>query len=134
MNAGVGYAALIGVFTVTAVIGFYGAILGWREIDQLRLPDRMTIAVGKNCYVNLRERDGSCPSRSRETRTTHSPRGAPSARSRFERPVLADTSQPTRTRTGWWSSTRRTRCAARTLRGTPRWSGFSVASARTSCS
>jgi hypothetical protein len=40
-----------------AVIGFYGEILGWREIEQLRLPDRMTIAVGKDCYVNLRERD-----------------------------------------------------------------------------
>jgi hypothetical protein len=40
-----------------AVLDFYGEILGWREIDQLRLPDRMTIAVGKNCYVNLRERD-----------------------------------------------------------------------------
>ena len=40
-----------------AVLDFYGEILGWREIDQLRLSDRMTIAVGKNCYVNLRERD-----------------------------------------------------------------------------
>jgi hypothetical protein len=39
------------------VLDFYGAILGWREIDELRLADRMTIAVGKNCYVNLRERD-----------------------------------------------------------------------------
>jgi hypothetical protein len=36
---------------------FYGAILGWVEIEQLRLADRMTIAVGKNSYVNLRERD-----------------------------------------------------------------------------
>ena len=39
------------------VLDFYGAILGWREIDDLRLPDRMTIAVGRSCYVNLRERD-----------------------------------------------------------------------------
>jgi hypothetical protein len=39
------------------VIDFYGAILGWREIEQLRLPDRMTIAVGASTYVNLRERD-----------------------------------------------------------------------------
>ncbi len=39
------------------VLDFYGAILGWREMDQLRLPDRMTIAVGPSSYVNLRERD-----------------------------------------------------------------------------
>src|SRR3954452_6140566 len=39
------------------VIDFSGAILGWREIEQLRLPDRMTIAVGASTYVNLRERD-----------------------------------------------------------------------------
>jgi catechol 2,3-dioxygenase-like lactoylglutathione lyase family enzyme len=39
------------------VLDFYGAILGWREIEQLRLPDRMTIAVGRSCYFNLRERD-----------------------------------------------------------------------------
>ena len=39
------------------VLDFYGAILGWREIEQLRLPDRMTIAVGSSSYVNLRERD-----------------------------------------------------------------------------
>jgi hypothetical protein len=39
------------------VLDFYGAILGWKEMDQLRLPDRMTIAVGPSSYVNLRERD-----------------------------------------------------------------------------
>jgi hypothetical protein len=38
------------------VLEFYGSILGWREMDQLRLPDRMTIAVGKDCYINVRER------------------------------------------------------------------------------
>jgi catechol 2,3-dioxygenase-like lactoylglutathione lyase family enzyme len=40
-----------------ALLDFYGRILGWREIEQLRLPDRMTIAVGRDAYVNLRERD-----------------------------------------------------------------------------
>jgi catechol 2,3-dioxygenase-like lactoylglutathione lyase family enzyme len=40
-----------------AVLQFYGEILGWREIEQLRRPDRMTIAVGPSCYLNLRERD-----------------------------------------------------------------------------
>jgi hypothetical protein len=38
------------------VLDFYGALLGWREIDELRLPDRLTIAVGRGCYVNVRER------------------------------------------------------------------------------
>src|SRR6476661_411396 len=38
------------------VLGFYGELLGWREIEQLRRPDRMTLAVGRDSYVNLRER------------------------------------------------------------------------------
>ena len=38
------------------VLEFYGELLGWREIEQLRRPDRMTIAVGRDSYVNLRER------------------------------------------------------------------------------
>ena len=40
-----------------SVLDFYGAMLGRHEIEQLRLPDRMTIAVGPSSYVNLRERD-----------------------------------------------------------------------------
>ncbi len=39
------------------VLDFYGALLGWREMEALRLPDRLTIAVGRGCYVNVRERD-----------------------------------------------------------------------------
>jgi hypothetical protein len=39
------------------VLGFYGAILGWREIEELGRADRLTIAVGPSTYVNLRERD-----------------------------------------------------------------------------
>jgi hypothetical protein len=39
------------------VLDFYGSTFGWTEIEALRLPDRMTIAVGRRCYVNLRERD-----------------------------------------------------------------------------
>jgi hypothetical protein len=38
------------------VLAFYGPLLGWHEIEGLRLDDRMTIAVGTDCYVNLRER------------------------------------------------------------------------------
>ena len=35
---------------------FYGRLLGWREIESLRLPDRLTVSVGGACYLNLRER------------------------------------------------------------------------------
>src|SRR4051812_1552877 len=35
---------------------FYGGLLGWREIEALRLPDRLTFDVGRSCYVNIRER------------------------------------------------------------------------------
>ena len=38
------------------VVAFYGEHFGWTEIDELRLPDRLTLAVGKDCYVNVRER------------------------------------------------------------------------------
>jgi hypothetical protein len=41
------------------VLGFYGDYFGWHEIEQLRLPDRMTLAVGRGCYVNIRERSES---------------------------------------------------------------------------
>jgi hypothetical protein len=38
------------------LLEFYGALFGWREIESLRLPDRLTIRVGKYTYVNVRER------------------------------------------------------------------------------
>jgi hypothetical protein len=38
---------------------FYGRLLGWSEIESLRLPDRLTLAVGRASYVNLRERSDS---------------------------------------------------------------------------
>ena len=41
------------------VLEFYGSEFGWVEIEALRLPDRMTLAVGRHCYVNVRERDPS---------------------------------------------------------------------------
>jgi hypothetical protein len=37
------------------VLDFYGRVFGWRELESLRLPDRLTIAVGAS-YINLRER------------------------------------------------------------------------------
>ena len=39
-----------------ALLDFYGELLGWREIDALRLDDRLTVSVGRHHYVNIRER------------------------------------------------------------------------------
>src|SRR5690242_11642197 len=39
------------------VLAFYGALLGWREMDAYRLPDRLTIGTGSHTYINVRERD-----------------------------------------------------------------------------
>jgi hypothetical protein len=39
----------------TRVLDFYGRVFGWHEIESLRLPDRLTIAVGAS-YINVRER------------------------------------------------------------------------------
>jgi hypothetical protein len=38
------------------LLEFYGALLAWREIESLRLPDRLTVSVGGHSYVNIRER------------------------------------------------------------------------------
>ena len=38
------------------LLEFYGALFGWREIESLRVPDRLTILVGQRTYVNIRER------------------------------------------------------------------------------
>ena len=37
------------------VLAFYGRLLGWREMEALRRPDRLTIMVGSTSYINLRE-------------------------------------------------------------------------------
>jgi len=39
------------------LLAFYGDHFGWSEIESLRLPDRVTMAVGGTDYVNVRERD-----------------------------------------------------------------------------
>ena len=41
------------------LLAFYGDLLGWREIDALRLDDRLTVSVGRHYYVNIRERPNS---------------------------------------------------------------------------
>jgi hypothetical protein len=43
----------------TRLLEFYGRILDWREIESLRLPDRLTVAVGPSSYINIRERPDS---------------------------------------------------------------------------
>ena len=40
----------------TQVLDFYGEVFGWKEMDQFRLPDRLTISVGST-YINVRARD-----------------------------------------------------------------------------
>jgi len=41
------------------LLEFYGRMLGWTEMESLRLPDRLTVAVGSSSYINLRERPDS---------------------------------------------------------------------------
>ena len=43
----------------TQLLVFYGRLLGWREMESLRLPDRLTVAVGRSSYINIRERPES---------------------------------------------------------------------------
>jgi catechol 2,3-dioxygenase-like lactoylglutathione lyase family enzyme len=38
---------------------FYGRHFGWREVESLRLPDRLTMSAGGRTYVNIRERSES---------------------------------------------------------------------------
>jgi hypothetical protein len=38
------------------LLAFYGDLFGWREIESLRRPDRLTISVGTHTYLNVRER------------------------------------------------------------------------------
>ena len=40
----------------TELLEFYGPLLGWREMESLRRPDRLTISVGAHTYLNVRER------------------------------------------------------------------------------
>jgi hypothetical protein len=37
------------------LLEFYGTRLGWREMEALRRPDRLTVAVGAASYINIRE-------------------------------------------------------------------------------
>jgi hypothetical protein len=39
------------------LLAFYSQHFGWTELESLRRPDRLTIAVGDGDYVNVREMD-----------------------------------------------------------------------------
>jgi hypothetical protein len=41
------------------LLEFYGRMLGWHEMESLRLPDRLTVAVGSSSYISIRERPDS---------------------------------------------------------------------------
>ena len=41
------------------LLEFYGRILGWSEMESLRLSDRLTVSVGSYSYINIRERPDS---------------------------------------------------------------------------
>ena len=41
------------------LLEFYGRMLGWREMELLRLPDRLAVAVGPSSYINIREQSDS---------------------------------------------------------------------------
>jgi hypothetical protein len=43
----------------TELLAFYGGYFGWREIESLRLPDRLTVSIGGHSYLNIRERSES---------------------------------------------------------------------------
>ena len=43
----------------TRLLEFYGRTLGWREMEALRRPDRLTVAVGAASYINIREQPES---------------------------------------------------------------------------
>jgi hypothetical protein len=38
------------------LLDVYGRLFGWREMEELRLPDRLSISVGRHSYINIRER------------------------------------------------------------------------------
>ena len=39
------------------LLAFYGQHFGWTEMEALRRPDRLTIAIGGGDYLNARQRD-----------------------------------------------------------------------------
>ena len=55
------------------LLEFYGRLLGWHEMKSLRLPDRLTVAVGRTSYINIRELPDSMVSHGYEHFGVHVP-------------------------------------------------------------
>ena len=36
---------------------FYADVFGWRELERLSTPDRLTISIGPGTYINIREQE-----------------------------------------------------------------------------
>ena len=39
------------------LVTFYSSAFGWQEMQDLSRPDRLTIAIGRGAYINIREHD-----------------------------------------------------------------------------
>lgn len=39
------------------LLGFYSQVFGWRELEGLSTPDRLTISIGPGTYINVREHE-----------------------------------------------------------------------------
>lgn len=44
-----------------ALLTFYSDAFGWRELERLSTPDRLTISIGPGTYINVREQEASMP-------------------------------------------------------------------------
>lgn len=41
----------------TDLLTFYAALFGWQELNSLSTADRVTIAIGRGTYINIREHE-----------------------------------------------------------------------------
>ena len=41
----------------TALLSFYSDAFGWRELESLSTPNRLTISIGPGTYINVREHE-----------------------------------------------------------------------------
>ena len=39
------------------LLGFYADVFGWRELERLSTPNRLTISIGPSTYINVREHE-----------------------------------------------------------------------------
>lgn len=50
----------------SALLSFYSGVFGWREIRHLSTGDRLTIAIGRGSYINVREHERPMAARAYE--------------------------------------------------------------------